>query len=84
MEWKSFFYGVITVSVILLAMISFGVAHIGNKISGNAVAGNGQLDTTGWTDNEIMIYEMHGTIPSRLQGKVAASSAASSGMVGGC
>ena len=30
-----------------------------------------------------MNYEMHGTIPARLQGKIAANSAGT-GMVGGC
>lgn len=53
-------------------------------ISGNAVTGDsGKLDTSGWSENEKMNYEMHGTVPARLQGKVAASST-SSGMVGGC
>jgi len=57
-----------------------------STISGNAVAGSsGQLDTSGWSENEKMNYEMHGTIPARLQGKVAASSTSSGGgMVGGC
>jgi len=55
-------------------------------ISGNSVAGGSEnIDTSGWTANEIMNYEMHDTIPARLQGKVAASSASSgTGMVGGC
>jgi len=41
------------------------------------------IDTTGWTENEIMNYEMHGTIPARA-GSSGASTASSSGMVGGC
>jgi hypothetical protein len=41
---------------------------------------SGKIDTTGWTANEIMNYEMHGTIPARA----GISSGSSSGMVGGC
>jgi len=56
-----------------------------SSISGNAVSGSsGQLDTSGWSENEIMNYEMHGTVPARLQGKVSAPSTSSGGMVGGC
>ena len=49
--------------------------------TGNAT-NSGKIDTTGWTENEIMNYEMHGTIPARVQS--GASSSSSSGMVGGC
>ena len=41
----------------------------------------GNLDTTGWTEDEKMNYEMHGVIPSRISG---GSSPSGSGMVGGC
>ena len=41
---------------------------------------NGRIDTTGWTENEIMNYEMHGTIPAR----VSKGTSSSNGMVGGC
>ena len=58
----------------------FEINSLKNKISGNTVS-NGELDTRGWTQNEIMNYEMHGTIPSRVQTK---SNPSSSGMVGGC
>ena len=34
----------------------------------------------GWSDEEIMMYEHHGTLPTRIGG----SSQPSSGMVGGC
>ncbi|MBS3099562.1 hypothetical protein J4462_05080 [Candidatus Pacearchaeota archaeon] len=39
MDWKSFSYGVLTVFVLLLAMASFGFAHIGkiNAINGNVI-----------------------------------------------
>jgi len=53
--------------------------------TGNAIAENGKLDTTGWSENEKMNYDMHGTVPARLQGKVSpASSSSGSQMVGGC
>ena len=68
--------GVLFLSVLFLTYKS-------SSLTGNAVAGSsGKLDTTDWTANEKMNYEMHGTIPARLQGKVAASSG--TGMVGGC
>lgn len=68
--------GVLFLSVLFLT-------YKASNLTGNAVAGSsGKLDTTGWTENEIMNYEMHGTIPARLQGKTSASSG--TGMVGGC
>ena len=71
--------GVLFLSVLFLT-------YKASSLTGNAVAGDsGKLDTTSWSDNEKMNYEMHGTVPARLQGKVAASSASSgTGMVGGC
>ncbi|MCR4327734.1 MAG: hypothetical protein NUV46_04090 [Nanoarchaeota archaeon] len=41
----------------------------------------GEIDTTGWSVNEIMNYEMHGTIPSRVRG---GASPVNNQMVGGC
>ncbi len=54
-----------------------------SSLTGNAVTDSGKLDTTGWTENEKMNYEMHGTIPARAQGSTPSTSAGS-GMVGGC
>ncbi len=42
------------------------------------------LDTSGWTANEKMNYEMHGIIPSRVQGQSGASQAGAPSQVGGC
>ena len=74
----------IVIGVLFLSVLF--LMYKASIISGNAVAGDsGKLDTSGWSDNEKMNYEMHGTVPARLQGKVAASSASSgTGMVGGC
>jgi len=53
-----------------------------SSITGNATS-TGIVDTTGWTANEIMNYEMHGTIPARVQGSPFSASSGL-GMVGGC
>ena len=50
-----------------------------SSITGNTITAD-VIDTTGWTANEIMNYEMHGTIPARVQG----SSSSGLSMVGGC
>ena len=72
------------IGILLIAVIYtvfFRVSSTGNAVNANGQIG--QIDTTGWTENEIMNYEMHGTIPARLQGQIAASQG-STGMVGGC
>ena len=51
------------------------------NIAGKSI--NGKIDTTGWTEDEIMNYEMHGIIPAGTTGS-ATSSSSGSGMVGGC
>ncbi|HLC82412.1 MAG TPA: hypothetical protein VJI69_01195 [Bacteroidia bacterium] len=73
-------YLIIGVLVLLLVLSSVQAVKISNiKNLGTNV---GALDTTGWTEDEIMNYEMHGTIPSRIGG--GASTGSGSGMVGGC
>ncbi|MEK6886332.1 MAG: hypothetical protein AABW88_00720 [Nanoarchaeota archaeon] len=72
--------GWIIIAVLLLSVIFTGFSRSSNPISGNAV-NNGKLDTTGWTENEKMNYDMHGTIPARVKGS---SQSSGSGMVGGC
>ena len=54
-----------------------------NGASVSTGSASGTIDTTGWTENEIMNYEMHGTIPARV-GTTGASTGSSGGMVGGC
>ena len=81
METKNMMWGVMAVLLIAVLFTSF----IGPAITGRAastVASGGKLDTSGWTENEKMNYEMHGTIPARV--KSSASSSSGSGMVGGC
>ncbi|GEM_PF-5551623 len=43
MDWKSFFYGMLTVSIFLLALASFGIAHLGNINSNGNVNVNGNV-----------------------------------------
>lgn len=45
MDWKSYTYGVLTVFVLLLAIASFGYAHIGkvSAASGNVVGSGSSL-----------------------------------------
>jgi len=74
---------VLAVLVIASGIQVFQISSLKKSISGNAVSSNGQLDTTSWTENEIMNYEMHGTIPSRVQSS-SQTSLSSGGMVGGC
>jgi len=79
----------VIVGILLVVSIvqTFQVNGLKNKISATgaaiAGAGNGALDMSGWTANEIMNYEMHGTIPARA-GSISASTGSSGGMVGGC
>ena len=82
----------IMVAAILMvsAVQSFQIKELNNKIasitgaavnSNNANGANG-IDMTGWTDDEKMMYEHHGTPPSRLKNSV--QSPAKNSMVGGC
>jgi hypothetical protein len=66
----------IVMGILLISV--FYLTYQKSTLTGNAVAG--KLDTTGWTENEKMNYEMHGTIPAC----VSSSASASNGMVGGC
>ena len=61
----------------LLILVIFST-YKQSTLNGNLVSG--KLDTSGWTENEKMNYEMHGTIPAR----VSNSASAYSNMVGGC
>lgn len=53
--------------------------------TGASIGAGGKIDTTGWTANELMNYEMHGIIPARASsGGSSRSGGSSGGMVGGC
>ena len=71
--------------IVLLVLSSVQAVQINKIKSTGANAGTtntGALDTTGWNENEIMNYEMHGTIPSRAASIAVPQTG--SGMVGGC
>jgi len=70
--------GILFLSALFLTYKASAIGKAG--VTGASVTGN-TVDTTGWTANEIMNYEMHGTIPARAQGRGASSG---TGMVGGC
>ena len=69
------------VAIGILFLAALFLTYKVSSITGNTIS-NDIIDTTGWTANEIMNYEMHGTIPARLQGQVATTGG--TGMVGGC
>ncbi|MBI1936476.1 hypothetical protein HYS31_08670 [Candidatus Woesearchaeota archaeon] len=80
---KNIVLAVMVAVVLLLSIVqSFQINSMKGQISANAVksaSGTGGIDMTGWTEDEKMMYEHHGTLPARL-----GSSNPSSGMVGGC
>ena len=70
--------------IIMLLLVVIFLTFDSSSLTGNVIAGgSNKIDTSGWTDNEIMNYEMHGTIPVRAQGNSQGQSN-SYGMVGGC
>lgn len=74
---------------ILLLISIFQAVQINamKSITGNAVkaisapVGANGVDMTGWTEDEKMMYEHHGTLPDRLQQQ---GQPQETGMVGGC
>ena len=74
----------VIVGVLLIATIFLTIrassAGTGQAISGS---GTGSINTAGWTENEVMNYQMHGVIPARASGSTPAGSGSSS-QVGNC
>ena len=87
-KWKTLFFpgkisqkaGVLEMKGIELSYINLASNKYQGIENGEQQTNKEKVDMTGWTDNEKMMYEHHGTLPSRLQGK----SAPSNQMVGGC
>ncbi len=69
---------VLVVTVVQAVQLS----NLEENVTGLAVGSTGELDMSGWTADEKMNYEMHGTIPARASKR--SSSTAGVGMVGGC
>ena len=80
MEERTILWSIIGILFLALSFFVFRAGATGNTIT--SLSNEDRIDTSSWTENEIMNYEMHGTIPSRINGRVAASSY--NGMVGGC
>jgi len=83
---KMYIMVVMVVSVLLVSVVqSFQIKSLKGGISGNVVQSSGNvvqsggIDMSGWTDDEKMQYEHHGTLPARLQ-----QSSNQQNMVGGC
>ena len=61
----------------MLVLLVFQYSQI-NKLKNNAGINN-EIDMTGWTENEKMNYEHHGTMPARLSGNTQSSKTDMSG-----
>lgn len=72
-------FGIAGVILLLVAVQLFQINSLKDNIRGNAVKSN-SVDMNGWTENEKMMYEHHGTTPARLSGNKKQTSS----MVGGC
>ena len=77
--------GMVAVILALAIMQSFQIKAIKAGQNAPVISGaaTGSVDMTGWTADEKMMYEHHGTLPARVQGG-SAPAASGSGMVGGC
>jgi len=86
-KWKTLFFPAqITKKAEILNGKGIELSYINlasNKYRGIESSGNtassAQIDTTGWSEDEKMMYEHHGTLPARIQG-----SQPQQNMVGGC
>lgn len=77
METKTLLWVIIGILFLAVIYLVFRNSQLSNtQITGSAI------DTNGWTEQEKMNYEHHGTLPSRLQGSNVQQQGA--GMVGGC
>lgn len=85
--------GMVAVIFVTVLYQSVQISALKNTIAQSMSAGagiaagqsgsSGAINMAGWTDDEKMMYEHHGTLPARLQGK-GQNQAPSTGMVGGC
>ena len=73
-------FGMVALVLVLVVIQSF---QINGLKESNQITSTGKIDMSGWTENEKMMYEHHGTLPAKLQGAGSAIPK-SAGMVGGC
>lgn len=81
METKDYVIVGIAALVLLMSIIqAFQISSMKSQITANAVKTDSGVDMSGWTENEKMMYEHHGTLPARVE----QNSKQASNMVGGC
>ena len=74
---------IVVLFISFLVVQTFQINSIKKEIPGITGYATKQISTRGWTENEIMNYDMHGTIPAKYQTQNTNPSIGS-GMVGGC
>lgn len=75
----------VIIGILLIATI-FVTAKASSPGTGQTISG-GAIDTSGWTENEVMNYQMHGIVPARVSGAITSGASAGSGsssQVGSC
>ena len=81
-EFKSYALLIMDVLVLIVSITqSFQISKLKESLEqGLGGKTTGGVDMSSWTENEKMMYEHHGTLPSGVQG----SGQSQGGMVGGC
>ena len=92
-EAKSYFMPAIMGILLIIAIFQAVQINAMKSITGNAVKAilssntntnaNG-IDMSGWSEDEKMMYEHHGTLPDRIKSSQPQSQPQQAGMVGGC
>src|SRR3989338_5062811 len=94
-EGKSYFMPAILAILLVIAIFQAVQINSMKSITSNAVRAisnintnantnaNG-IDMSGWSEDEKMQYEHHGTLPTRIKSSQPQSQPQQAGMVGGC
>ena len=84
MNIKNIVVAILLGAVLIASVVqTFQLNELKNRMSTTGAAtamGAGPIDTTDWTDNEKMNYEIHDIIPARF----GEGGSAGASMVGGC
>ena len=84
MDNKNMILVILLIGLVIFGVVqTFQISSIKKDLSGVTGSATKQIDTSGWSENERMNYEMHGTIPARYQ-ESQGSVAQQLQMVGGC
>ena len=59
--------GMVVLVLLVSVVQSFQIRNIKNQMTENSIKNTGVIDMTGWTEDEKMMYEHHGTLPARQQ-----------------